>query len=326
MLCLKYIFLPAKWDNSEPWLREQHIRRKHNLIYLSLRTYGSELQQPVGCAQEQLRLPYTLWTAKGDRDTQALSCRAQLGSQKCFGHHLGGHFSGDICWANTWVTVENCDWYTSPPHSCPILPQKTHLGHGLASFSRGWADKAAKSLVPAAGCQAPVYGNAFPTLNGRKRWCVGNTQCCWSRGLWQCARPAWPSGGCSQKLSLEWISSSHFCCSPLCGNVRGVGWIPVLGLLWGLTWCMCLTSAPLAVHLWFYSLSFLKLLCKTEASPPWGLRVCVIQKYTSHHTSLGLLLLQPILALLGTFFLSSLCLIFSAREAFWKRAVPWAVS
>lgn len=140
--------------------------------------------------------------------------------------HLGGHLPGDICWVNTWATVGSCDWYSSPPHSCPILSQTTHLGHGLASSSRSWADKAARSLVPAAGSQASVHGNAFPRMNGRKRWCVGNTQCCQSKGLWQCAHPV----SCSlaiRRLLSETLTrvNQHprFCCSPLHGSVCGVG-------------------------------------------------------------------------------------------------------
>lgn len=129
-----------------------------------------------------------------------------VNSQRAQGHP--GSFEQGITWvsetfcASPWWSPSR--WHLLSQHlghceelwlvqlSSPQLfhsLQKTHLGHGLASSSRSWADRAAKSLLPAAGCQAPVHSKALPTLNGRKRWCVGNTQCCRSRGLWQRAHP-----------------------------------------------------------------------------------------------------------------------------------------
>lgn len=217
----------------------------------------------------------------------------------------------------------HCDWCTSPPHSCPILSQKTRLGHGLAFSSRSCAAKAGRSLVPAVGCQAPVHGNAFPLLNGRKRWCVGNTQCCWSRGLWQRAHPVWCSLAIGRLLS-ETHSSPRFCWYPSCSNVRAAGWIPGLGLLWRLLWCVPdLSSSGCSPVI--LQPAFPQAAVQNRSFSPWRLWVCVIQKYTSNHTSLVLLLL---LALLGRLCLFSpcFCLIFLARGTCWERTVPWAVS
>lgn len=128
----------------------------------------------------------------------------------------------------------------SSPQLSHSLPENTSgAWFSFILEELGW--KSCQSLVPAAGSQAPVHGNAFPRMNGRKRWCVGNTQCCQSRGLWQRAHPV----SCSlanRRLLSETLTrvnrQPRSCCSPLHGSVCGVGWIPVLGLLQGLIWCV----------------------------------------------------------------------------------------
>lgn len=222
-----------------------------------------------------------------------------------------------------------------------ILPQRAWAGSALAFYSRrnmfslprSWAGKAASSFTTASDYQEPVRDHAFSMLNGRKRWCVGNTLCCQRGGtkaechLHTLFHAALPSEGCSQKCSLKWTSSPCFCWCPLLRQkLQSWVWMnhksrTALGCIR----CTILLSAPLAVKPWSYSLPCppLHATLENRSLSSWELQLSVTQKYTSHHASLVPLLLLPILERLC--FLS-LCLILWARVTFWKHAVPWAVS
>lgn len=136
--------------------------------------------------------------------------------------------------------------YISPPHSCPTLSQKTHLslvqlhppGAGLAKLP----SPLSQQRLP-----GTTHGNAFPRLNGRKRWCVGNTQCCWSRGwgsVYTLSQAAWPSEAAlrnshwSQSAALA--SAAALCVQGLwcwMNPSSGAGIYMLCGL-WGLTCCV----------------------------------------------------------------------------------------
>lgn len=288
------------------------------------------------------------------RSTRAVPCRGLLGSQKHFVRHRGVTFqvtcSSGQCLGHRGGTAAGAGPCTSPHHGCPVLPWKARPGGGLAfsskrnvsSWPRSWAGEAARSLATAAGCQAPVQGNAFPMLNGRKRWCAGNTLCCRCGGAEAAGHP---QSLCtpyfmqlgSRKAALRHahrraLAASAFADPPCVAKstVVGVGWITGPGLLWGV-YAVCLLPAPLAVHPWSYSLPFPlpHAAVQTRSLSSWGLRSSVVQKYTLHHASLVPLLLLPIQALLERLCLPGPCfcrLIFLARETCWKQAVPWAVS
>lgn len=255
--------------------------------------------------------------------------------------------------ANTWATVgADCCWCWPMDLSSLQLPRSAlesmaGAGDSLAfsskrhvcSLPRRWAGEAARSLAPAACCQAPAHGDAVPVLNGRKRWCAGNTQCC-RRGGAEAAchpqrlrtRPFTPLGRREAALRNPHRSESA---APAFADPPGVakaavvdvGWITSPGWLWDV-YAACLLSAPPAVNPWPYSRPFPLPHAAVEkrSLSSWGLWFSVIQKYTPHHASLVPLLPLPIQALLEKLRLPGPCLTFLAGETCWKQAVPWAVS
>lgn len=245
---------------------------------------------------------------------------------------VAGPPCGNWCWC--WPMLPLLTWLS-------ILPQRTWVGSGFAFYSRrnvfllprSWVGKAASSLMTALDCQAPVHDHAFSMLNGRKRWCVGNTLCCQRRGtkaechLHTLFHAALPSEGCSQKCSLKLTSSPCFCWCPLLWQKLQL-WVWMNHKSRTALGCICCTpllSAPLAVNSWSYSLPcpLPRANLENRSLSSWELQFSVTQKYTSRHASHVTLLLLPILEGLC---LPSPCLILWAGVTFWKQAVPWAVS
>lgn len=266
---------------------------------------------------------------------------------------LGSPLRWPVHWTNAWATLRGLLLVLAHAPLLTVAPpfpsQRAWPGGNLAFSSkrnlwlcllpRSWAGEAARSLATVAGCQAPVQGNAFPVLNGRKRWCEGNTLCCRRGGAKAACHPQYLCTHCFTQLgnceaALRNAPRSEPAAlafaDPPCvakSTVVGVGWITGPGLLWGV-YAACLLSASPAVNLWSYSLPFPlpHAAVENRSLSSWGLWFSVIQKYTSHHASLVPLLLLPIQALLESLHLPGPCLIFLAGETCWKQAVPWAVS
>lgn len=299
----------------------QHIRRKHNLICLYgilAMNYSCQwdvlkdswgclrpCEQPKGKGAPRLLHVEHNWVSE-------VFCVSPWWSPSRWhlvGQHLGHH--GELCTSLL-------------PTAVPLSPRK----HIWAWFSfilqeLGWQS----CLVPwaSSGCQAMLSPGWMEGRGG-----VWGTPSAAGAGAGAVCTPCLRQPGHQRLLSgtLTGVSQQPLLLLlPFVCRVCGAGWIPALGLLWGLPCCVPDLSSSGCSPVIFQP-AFPQAAVQNKIVYPWGLWVCVLQKYTSHHTSPGLLLLLPILALLGRFCSSSLCfcLVFLARDTFWKRAVLWAVS